>query len=78
MIGTTDVMTVPEVAGELRVSKAFVYKVIRGEVSGVAALPAIMMGRRRLIRRSSLEQWKRGNEQRHVGDRIDQRIIDTV
>jgi excisionase family DNA binding protein len=58
------IMTVPEVAADLRVSRAHVYKVIRGEVPGVSALPAIVIGRRRLVRRSSLELWKAHNEQR--------------
>lgn len=59
-----EILTVPEVAEDLRVSKAHVYNVIKGKVPGVSALPAITMGRRRLIRRTSLEQWKQGNEQR--------------
>ncbi len=62
-----NVLTVSEVATDLRCSKAHVYKAINGDVLGVSPLPAITMGRRRLIRRSSLEQWKRANE-RAPGD----------
>jgi excisionase family DNA binding protein len=58
----SDVLTVPEVAEELRCSKAHVYKVIAGKVPGVTPLPAIAMGRRRLVRRRTLEQWKEANE----------------
>ena len=62
MMQPNDVLTVPEVARDLRCSKAHVYKAILGKVHGVSPLPAISMGRRRLVRRSSLEAWKRENE----------------
>jgi excisionase family DNA binding protein len=58
-----EILSALEVAEELRCSKAHVYNVILGRVEGVSPLPAICMGRRRLIRRSALEAWKRGNEQ---------------
>lgn len=57
-----EILTVSAIAHELRCSKSHVYKVIRGEVAGVTSLPAISMGTRRLIRRSSFEQWKQENE----------------
>lgn len=57
-----EVLTVSEVAAELRCSKAHVHNAINGRVAGVSQLPAIHMGRRRLVRRSALEQWKRVNE----------------
>ena len=57
-----DILTVSEVAADLRCSKAHVYKVIIGLVAGVSQLPAISLGRRRLVRRSTLEEWKRSNE----------------
>jgi excisionase family DNA binding protein len=56
------VLTVSEVAVELRCSKAHVYNVVNGKVRGVSGLPVIAMGRRKLIRRSALERWKRENE----------------
>jgi excisionase family DNA binding protein len=58
-----DTMTVDEVARELRCSKAHVYNAIKGNVSGVSALPAINMGRRRLVRRTAFERWMAENEQ---------------
>jgi excisionase family DNA binding protein len=61
-----DILTVTEVAADLRCSKAHVYNAINGKISGLAKLPAIPMGRRRLVRRSALEWWKRASEQ---GDR---------
>jgi excisionase family DNA binding protein len=59
---TDEILTVAEVATELRCSKAHVYNAIAGKVEGVSALPAISMGRRKLVRRSALEQWKKLNE----------------
>jgi excisionase family DNA binding protein len=56
------VMTVGEVAAELRCSKAHVYNAVNGKVAGVSTLPVIQMGRRVLVRRSSLERWKQQNE----------------
>jgi hypothetical protein len=57
-----EILTVAEVAIELRCSRAHVYNAIAGKVEGVRPLPAISMGRRKLVRRSSLEVWKRENE----------------
>jgi hypothetical protein len=64
-----EIMTVAEVAADLCCSKAHVCKAIRGLVRNVSPLPAIAMGRRKLIRRGALEQWKRENENAH-GDGI--------
>ncbi|MGD0302334.1 MAG: helix-turn-helix domain-containing protein [Bryobacteraceae bacterium] len=57
-----EILTVVEVAAELRCSKAHVYNAIAGKVEGVSPLPAISMGRRKLVRRGALEQWKKLNE----------------
>lgn len=57
-----EILTAAEVATELRCSKAHVYKAIAGKIDGVSSLPAISMGRRKLVRRSALEQWKKLNE----------------
>jgi excisionase family DNA binding protein len=56
------IMTITEVASELRCSKAHVYNAIKGKVAGISRLPAIHMGRRKLVRRSALEHWKCENE----------------
>jgi hypothetical protein len=56
------ILTAAEVAAELRCSKAQVHKLINGEVKGCPKLRAISIGRKRVIRRSSLEAWKRENE----------------
>lgn len=61
-----EILTVAEVAMELRCSKAHVYNAIAGKVEGVCPLPAISMGRRKLVRRAALEGWKDANE--NTGD----------
>lgn len=64
------ILTVVEVAAELRCSKAHIHNAINGKVAGVSPLPAIHMGRRQLVRRSALERWKRANERGGIGDII--------
>jgi excisionase family DNA binding protein len=58
----SDLLNVAEVAQSLRCSKAHVYHLINGTVRGVSPLPAISLGRLRLVRRSTLEHWKDENE----------------
>jgi hypothetical protein len=59
------ILTVIEVAAELRCSKAHVHHLITGTVRGVRPLPSLWLGRRRLILRASLEEWLRTSEQNH-------------
>ena len=68
MTAKDEILTVAEVAAELRCSKAHVHHAINGKVAGTLPLPAIHMGRRRLIRRSALEQWKRINERGRISE----------
>ena len=63
-----EILTVEQIAEELHCSRAHVYNVINGKVQGVSRLPAIPMGRRKLVRRASLEQWKQANEKGLSGD----------
>ena len=65
--GNDEILTVDAVASELHCSRAHVCKAVRGLVSGVPPLPSIRMGRRVLIRRTSLEQWKNDAEDRSGG-----------
>ena len=53
-----EVLTVRDVALELRCSVAHVHNVINGKAKNVSKLPAIHMGRKRLILRDTLEDWK--------------------
>jgi excisionase family DNA binding protein len=56
------VLTVMEVARELRCSKAHVHNLINGKVPSARPLPALRLGRRRLILRTSLDSWVHANE----------------
>ncbi len=55
---SSEVLTIKEVAGILRCSKAHVANLINGKVRGVPPLPCICVGRRKLVRRKSLESWQ--------------------
>jgi hypothetical protein len=66
MSETREILCVNEVAEDLRCSKAHVYNAINGKVQGVTQLPAICMGRRKLVRKLALEAWKQANEQNAV------------
>jgi len=57
-----DVLTVTEVADELRCSKAHVHNLINGKVRDARPLPALRLGRRRVVRRAGLEAWIKANE----------------
>ena len=58
-----EVLTVRDLAMELRCSIAHVHNVINGKAKHVSKLPAIRMGRKKLVLRETLEEWKRANEQ---------------
>ena len=58
----SEVMTVAEVATRLRCSKAHVCNAINGKLKGVTPLPAISMGRRKLVRRATLAAWLAQND----------------
>jgi hypothetical protein len=59
------VLTVAEIAYELRCSRAHVHHLIAGKVPGLRPLPSLWLGRRRLILRASFEEWLRSSEQCH-------------
>jgi hypothetical protein len=56
------ILTVIEVARELRCSKAHVHHLIAGSVRGVAPLPSLWLGRRRLVLRASFDAWLKTSE----------------
>ena len=57
-----EVLTVRDVALELRCSVTHVYNLINGKVKNISKLPAIPLGRRKVIQRDALEDWKKVNE----------------
>lgn len=58
------VLTIIEVAKELRCSKAHIHNLINGRIHGVCALPSVILGRRKLIRRETLAAWIQANERK--------------
>ena len=58
-----EVLTVRDLALELRCSISHVHNVINGKAKHVSKLPAIRMGRKKLVLRDTLEEWKRTNEE---------------
>ena len=63
MTARDEILTVGEVAMELRCSKTHVCNLINGKLAGLPRLPAVVMGRRKLVRRSTLERWLRAVEE---------------
>ena len=55
------VLTAKEVAEDLRCSKSQVYRLMSGDVEGVTVLPHLALGRKKVVPRSVLQQWKREN-----------------
>ena len=73
-----EVLTVRDVALELRCSVDHIYRVINGRVKNVSRLPAIPIGRRKLIQRDTLEDWKKTNEQPETDVMIAATKVDAV
>ena len=63
-------LTLPRLALDLRCSKAHAHHLINGAVAGVSAIPALRLGRRAVVLRSSLERWKAEVESRAAGGRL--------
>jgi len=58
-----DLLTLADVAQLLHCSKAHVCKAVAGRVRGCPPIPAVSLGRRKLVRRESLAAWIERNEQ---------------
>jgi hypothetical protein len=54
---TSEILTLKEAAVVLRCSKAHLCNVLNGKVSGVPSIAHLVVGRRKLIRRTSLLRW---------------------
>jgi excisionase family DNA binding protein len=61
-LDTDAILTVLEVAQVLRCSKGHASKLINGKILGTTPLPAIRLGRRIVVRSSSLNTWLSSNE----------------
>ncbi|MGJ5813594.1 helix-turn-helix domain-containing protein [Paludibaculum fermentans] len=60
------VLTIREVAAELRCSKAHVHNIIAGKVHDLPPLPVLRIGRRRLVRAEGLKRWMADLEAREI------------
>jgi hypothetical protein len=58
-----DLLTLAEVAKLLHCSKAHICNAIAGRLPGCPPIPAVVLGRRKLVRRASLLSWIENNEQ---------------
>ena len=63
-----DLLTLSEVAELLHCSKAHISKAVAGHVAGCAPIPAVSLGRRKLVRRASLLSWIEHNEHAAAND----------
>ena len=57
-----DLLTLADAAELLHCSKAHIGNAVRGRVLGCTPIPAVSLGRRKLIRRETLRQWIENNE----------------
>jgi hypothetical protein len=58
-----DLLTLADVAALLHCSKAHICKAVAGRVPGCPPIPAVSLGRRKLVRRATLLSWIEHNEQ---------------
>ena len=72
------VLTIPEVAADLRCSRSHVYNILKNRVPGISPLPHIALGRKKLVRRAALEAWKRVNENNASATLGTEPVINTV
>jgi hypothetical protein len=61
-LGDFDLLTLADVARLLHCSKAHVCKAVAGRVPGCPPIPAVSLGRRKLVRRETLLSWIERNE----------------
>lgn len=59
---TENMLTLKEVAQELRMSRSSAQRLVRGEVKDCPKLPAVIIGGRVLVRRDTLETFIRSLE----------------
>jgi hypothetical protein len=64
MENSSDMLTINEVARELRCSKADVANTLVGKIKSLPRLTHMPLGRRKVIRREWLQQWLEANRAR--------------
>ncbi len=78
MSNADPILTAKEVAEDLRCSKSQVYRLMSGDVEGLTVLPHLALGRKKVIPRSMLEQWKRQNISGMIRDDSEKNIVDAM
>jgi hypothetical protein len=63
-------LTLAAVAKLLHCSKAHVSNVVAGRVPGCPPIPAVCLGRRKLVRREALRSWLEHNEHAAIPAKI--------
>lgn len=63
-----NLLTMREVAGVLRCSKAQVCRLVSGKAAGCMPIPAIPLGRRKMIRKEALLAWIEASEHSGVSN----------
>lgn len=66
MLDSSDLLTITDVAKLLHCSKAHVCNAVAGRVHGCPPIPAVSLGRRKLVRRESLALWIKDREDASV------------
>jgi len=72
------ILTAKEVAAELRCSKSQVYRLLIGEIEGLTAIPHLSLGRKKVVPRSALEEWKRQNVSGMIPFHSDKTTVDAM
>jgi hypothetical protein len=72
-----DLLTLADAAELLHCSKAHIGKAVSGRLQGCAPIPAVSLGRRKLIRREALRLWIERNE-RTCADSCADAILSTL
>lgn len=72
------ILTAKEVAHDLRCSKSQVYRLLCGDVIGLTVLPHLALGRKKVVPRSVLEEWKRQNISGMIHDDSEKTAVDAM
>jgi hypothetical protein len=70
LLADFDLLTLAEVAKLLHCSKAHICNAVAGRLPGCPAIPAVSLGRRKLVRRASLLSWIENSEKAAIAGKI--------
>jgi hypothetical protein len=78
VLNAFDLLTLADVAELLHCSKAHVGKAVAGRVPGCPPIPSVSLGRRKLVRRTSLLMWIERNEHAAANDNRPAGVTDNL